>query len=86
MHICIGKLTILGSDNGLSPGRRQAILWTNAEVFLVGLSGKNFSEILIKIQTFLLKNTFENVCEMVSISSRPECVNYEHILSFQLLS
>ena len=24
-HICVGKL-ILGSDNGLSPGRRQAII------------------------------------------------------------
>ena len=28
-HICIGNLTIIGSDNGLSPGRRQAIIWTN---------------------------------------------------------
>ena len=25
-HICISKLTIIGSDNGLSPGRRQAML------------------------------------------------------------
>ena len=31
MHICISKLTIIGSDNGLSPGRGQeAIIWTNA--------------------------------------------------------
>ena len=29
-HICVSKLTIIGSDNGLSPGRRQAIIWTNA--------------------------------------------------------
>ena len=28
-HICVGKLTIIGSDNGLSPERRQAIIWTN---------------------------------------------------------
>ena len=34
MHICVSKLTIIGSDNGLSPGWRQAIIWTNAE-FLV---------------------------------------------------
>ena len=27
-HICIGNLTIIGSDNDLSPGRRQAIIWT----------------------------------------------------------
>ena len=25
-HIHIGKLTIIGSDNGLSPGRRKAII------------------------------------------------------------
>ena len=29
-HICVGNLTIIGSDNGLSPSRRQAIIWTNA--------------------------------------------------------
>ena len=26
MHICVGNLTIIGSDNGLSPGRHQAII------------------------------------------------------------
>ena len=31
MHICVSKLTIIGSYNDLSPGRRQAIIWTNAE-------------------------------------------------------
>ena len=35
-HICINKLTIVGSDNGLSPGRRQAIIWTNAGILLIG--------------------------------------------------
>ena len=25
-HICVGNLTIIGLDNGLSPGRRQAII------------------------------------------------------------
>ena len=29
-HICVGKLTTIGSDNGLAPSRRQAIIWTNA--------------------------------------------------------
>ena len=46
------KLTIIGSDNGLSPGRRQAIIWTNAGILLIGPLGTNFSEILIGIQTF----------------------------------
>ena len=54
-HICVGKLTIIGSDNGLSPERRQAIIWTNAGIVLIGPLGTNFSEILIEIQTFSLK-------------------------------
>ena len=31
-HICIGNLTIISSDNGLSPGWCQAIIWTNADL------------------------------------------------------
>ena len=31
-----------GSDNGLSPGRRQAIIWTNAKIFLIESLGTNF--------------------------------------------
>ena len=55
MHICVGKLTIIDSDNGLSPERRQAIIWTNAGILLIGPLQTKYSEILIKIQTFLLK-------------------------------
>ena len=54
-HICVVKLTIIGSDNGLSPGRRQAIIWTNAGILLIGPLGTNFSEILIEIYTFSFK-------------------------------
>ena len=54
-HICVGKFTIIGSDNGLSPGRRQAIIWTNAGILLIRPLGINFSEILIGIQTFSFK-------------------------------
>ena len=43
------KLSIIGSDNGLSPGRRQAIIWTNAGILLIEPLGTNFSEILIEI-------------------------------------
>ena len=55
MHICIGKPTTIGSDNGSSPERRQAIIWTNAGILLIGPLGTNFSEILIEIQTFSWK-------------------------------
>ena len=54
-HICVGNLTIIGSDNGLLPGRRQAIIWTNAGMLLIGLLGTNSSQILIEIRTFSLK-------------------------------
>ena len=51
-HICVSKLTIIGSDNGLSPGRRQAIIWTNAGIWLIRTLGTNFSEILGEIHSF----------------------------------
>ena len=35
VHKYVGKLTSTGSDNGLSPGRRQAIIWTNAGILLL---------------------------------------------------
>ena len=54
-HICVNKLTIIGSDNGLSPDRRQAIIWTNAGILLIVPLGTNFSEILIDVLTFSLK-------------------------------
>ena len=77
MHICVGNLTIIGSDNGLSPDRRQAIIWTNAGILLIGPLGIDFNEILIGIQTFFIQEqAFENViCEIVSILSQSQCVN-----------
>ena len=54
-HICVGKLSIIGSDNGLSPGQRQAIIRTNAVILLIGPLGTNFSEIVIEIHTFSFK-------------------------------
>ena len=65
-------------DNGLSPGRRGAIIWTNAGILLIGPLGTNFSEILIEIDIFSLKNPFENIvskmaaiCPCLSVLSNP---------------
>ena len=55
MHICVNKLTIIGSDYGLLPGQRQAIIWTNAGILLIRMLETNFSEILSKIHTFSFK-------------------------------
>ena len=52
VYICVSKLTIIGSDNGLSPGRRQAIIWTNAGILLIRTLWTNFSEILCEINSF----------------------------------
>ena len=47
--ICVSKLSTIGSDNGLSPGRRQAIIWTNDGILLIQNLGKNLNEILSEI-------------------------------------
>ena len=67
-HICVGKLTIIGSDNGLSPERRQTIIWTNDGILLIGPLGTNVSEIEIEIQTFSLKKI---LLKMSSAKWRP---------------
>ena len=71
------RWTIIGSDNGLSPGRRQAIIWSNAELLLNGPLGTNFSEFFNQnFNIFIQKNAFESVVrEMASILSQPQCVN-----------
>ena len=71
-HICISEITIIGSDNGLSPGRRQTIIWTNAGLSLIGPLGTNFNEILIEIHKFSFKKIH---LKMSAILSRPQCVN-----------
>ena len=57
-HICVSKLTIIGSDHGLSPGRCQAMIWTNAEILLMGPLGTKFSEIFIEMHTFSFKKMY----------------------------
>ena len=57
MHICISKLNIIGSNDGLSPSRRQAIIWNNAGKLLTEPHGKKFSAILTKIYTFSFLKT-----------------------------
>ena len=54
-QICVSNLIIIGSDNGLSPCRRQAIIWTNAVILLVRPLGTNFNDIVIEIHTFSFK-------------------------------
>ena len=72
VHICVSKLTIIGSDNGLSPGWRPAIIWANGGILLTGPLGTNFIEILIAIETF----SFEKMhLKILSGKCRPFCLD-----------
>ena len=71
-HVCVGNLTIIGSDNGLSPGRRQAIISTNAGISLIGPLGTNFSEILAEIMTISFKKMYLKVS---SVKWWPFCLS-----------
>ena len=54
-YICVSKLNIIGSDNGLSPCWCQTVIWKSAEIVLISPSGTNFCEMLIAIHTFSFK-------------------------------
>ena len=70
--IYVSNLTSTGSDNGLSPGRRQTIIWSNAGILLIG-------HFKLKLQT-------QNKLKMATILSWPQCVNYECIVHGKKLS
>ena len=80
-HICVGKLTIIASDNGLLPGRRQAIIWTNAGILLIGPLGTNFNEILIEIHTFSYKKMH---LKMASAKWRPFCLGLNVLIIWSI--
>ena len=73
------KLSITGSDNGLSSDRRQAIIWTNASILIIGTLGTNFNEILIEIH----KCSFRKIpFKMSSGKWRPSCLGLNVLINF----
>ena len=80
-HICVSKRTIIGSDNGLSPGRRQAIIWTSAGILLIGSWGTNFSEIFIGNQIFSFKKMH---LKMSSAKWRPFCLGLNVLINYAI--
>ena len=82
-HICVSKVIIIGSDNGLLPGRRQShylnqcwniVNWTLRNKLQWNINGNQY--------IFIQENAFENVvCELTAILSRPQCVNPWHARS-----
>ena len=77
-HICVSNLTIIASDNGLSPDQRQAITWTNAGILLIGHLGTNFSKISIKIYSFSFKKMH---LKMLSGKWRPSCLGLNVLIT-----
>ena len=77
-HICVSNLAIIVLDNGLLPGRHQAIISPNAGILLLWPLGRNFSGIFMRncnigIQENALKSF---VCETVAILFQPQlCLN-----------
>ena len=71
-HKCISNLTIIGSENGLSPGRHQALFWTIAGILSIRTLGTNFNEILSEIHTFSFKKMH---LKMLSAKWRPICLS-----------
>ena len=65
-HSCVNKLTTIGSDDGLSRGRRQAIIWTNAGILSIGPLGTNLREIY--------EFTFTKRHLEISVKWRPFCL------------
>ena len=78
-HICVSDLTSIGSENGLLPGRRQAIIRTNAGILLIRPLGTNFSEFLVETLIF----SFKKMCLKVSSAKRrPFCLGLNELMFF----
>ena len=89
----------IGPDNGLSPVRRQAIIWTFAGLLTIGLLGTIFSEILSKIQNVSFKKMhlkissvkwwpfrpggFELICQQHYVGTLRACTGRYTSLSLQ---
>ena len=70
-HICVSNITTIVPDNGLSPDRRRAIIWTNTGMLLIRTLGTNCGEILSEIHIFSFMKMH---LKMSSAKWRPFCL------------
>ena len=75
--IRVGKVTIIGFDNDLLPGRRRAIIWNSVGILLIGHVGMDFSELLTGIKTVSFRRMH---LKMSSAKWRPFCLGLNHML------
>ena len=77
-HICIGDSTIIVSDNGLSPNRRQAIFWTEMGIlmkFQAKFKNLHSWDIFQKVLWQKATNLYRSQCIVISI--RPMFIHTE---------
>ena len=71
-HICVSELSIIGSDNGLSPNHYLEQCWL---IFNWSLRNKHQWNFDQNSNIFIEANPFQNVWKMAAMLSRPQCVN-----------
>ena len=82
----LSKLTITVSDNGLSPNRRQAIIWTNAGILFIRPLGINFSEISIEIDIFSFAKMHLKMSSGKNVVRQPSCLGLNVLITYTWLS
>ena len=80
-HVGFSRIIIIGSDNGLAPHRRQAIIWTNAGILLIGPSGSYFSKIVLEAQAF----SFKKMHLKMPAKGRPFCLGLDEMMAVSVL-
>ena len=82
-HICVIELTIIGSDDGLSPGWSQAMIWTNGGILRIETLETDLN-LNRNSYIFIQENAFEIVVwKMAAILSRPQFVNNDEDVSYE---
>ena len=79
VHICVSIVGHIGSVNGLPPGRRQSIIWTNFRILLIWTLGTNLSEILSNIHIFLFKKMH---LKMLAVKWRSFCLDLNVLIQW----
>ena len=76
-HLCVSKLTIIGSDQATSHYLNQ---WWN--IVNWNLTNKPQWNLNRNSYIFIQENAFENViCEMTAILSQPQCVKLDQVIT-----
>ena len=80
-HICVCNLIIIGSDNGLSPGQHQTIIWTNVGILLIGpFSNEPLWFFYLNWSIFIKENAFESVVwAMATYFAQPQHINMQNL-------